>query len=63
MKYAEGVSVEPFAHMIDEILLQGTELKLFIDTWGLIVLRNKSQRGASYMTYYILEETFTLLFT
>lgn len=53
-------------------------MKLFIDTWGWIVLRNKrepmhtdlskfylswrNQRGASYTTDYILDETFTLLF-
>ena len=53
-------------------------MKLFIDTWGWIVLRNKrepmhtdlskfyfswrNQRGVSYTTDYILDETFTLLF-
>jgi len=53
-------------------------LKLFIDTWGWIVLRNKreprhaeitkfyssrkKQRGLSYTTDYVLDETFTLLF-
>jgi predicted nucleic acid-binding protein len=53
-------------------------LKLFIDTWGWIVLRNKreprhielnefysswkNQKGISYTTDYILDETFTLLF-
>ena len=53
-------------------------MKIFIDTWGWIVLRNKrepmhtelskfyfswrNQRGASYTTDYILDETFTLLF-
>ena len=53
-------------------------MKLFIDTWGWIVLRNKrepmhtelskfyfswrDQKGVSYTTDYILDETFTLLF-
>jgi len=53
-------------------------LKLFIDTWGWIVLGNKrepmhteltelysswrSQKGMSYTTDYVLDETFTLLF-
>jgi predicted nucleic acid-binding protein len=53
-------------------------LKLFIDTWGWIVLKNKrepkhkelnafysswrNQKGISYTTDYILDETFTLLF-
>jgi len=53
-------------------------LKLFIDTGGWIVLRNKreprhaeitkfyssrkKQRGISYTTDYVLDETFTLLF-
>jgi predicted nucleic acid-binding protein len=53
-------------------------LKLFIDTWGWIVLRNKrepmhtelskfyfswrNQGDVGYTTDYILDETFTLLF-
>jgi predicted nucleic acid-binding protein len=53
-------------------------LKLFIDTWGWIVLKNKrepkhtelnvfysswrNQKGISYTTDYVLDETFTLLF-
>ena len=53
-------------------------MKLFIDTWGWIVLGNKreprhieltdfysswnDQKGVSYTTDYILDETFTLLF-
>jgi predicted nucleic acid-binding protein len=53
-------------------------LKLFIDTWGWIVLGNKreprhteltelysswkNQKGMSYTTDYVLDETFTLLF-
>jgi predicted nucleic acid-binding protein len=53
-------------------------LKLFIDTWGWIVLGNKreprhieltnfysswkDQKGVSYTTDYILDETLTLLF-
>lgn len=53
-------------------------MKLFIDTWGWIVLGNKreprhteltglysswrSQKGMSYTTDYVLDETFTLLF-
>jgi len=53
-------------------------MKLFIDTWGWIVLGNKreprhteitkfyssrkKQRGISYTTDYVLDETFTLLF-
>ncbi len=53
-------------------------MKLFIDTWGWIVLRNKresrhaevlefysawsKQKGISYTTDYVLDETFTLLF-
>jgi len=53
-------------------------LKLFIDTWGWIVLGNKreprhtaltvlysswkKQKGMSYTTDYVLDETFTLLF-
>ena len=53
-------------------------MKLFIDTWGWIVLGNKreprhtelielysswkKQKGMSYTTDYVLDETFTLLF-
>ena len=53
-------------------------MKLFIDTWGWIVLGNKreprhteltelysswkNQKGMSYTTDYVLDETFTLLF-
>ena len=53
-------------------------MKLFIDTWGWIVLGNKreprhieltnfysswkDQKGVSYTTDYILDETLTLLF-
>ena len=53
-------------------------MRLFIDTWGWIVLGNKreprhaeitkfyssrkKQRGISYTTDYVLDETFTLLF-
>ena len=53
-------------------------MKLFIDTWGWIVLKNKrepkhtglnefysswrNQKGISYTTDYVLDETFTLLF-
>ena len=53
-------------------------MKLFIDTWGRIVLGNvrelrhaeitefysswKKQKGVSYTTDYVLDETFTLLF-
>jgi predicted nucleic acid-binding protein len=54
-------------------------MKLFIDTWGWISLYNKrekkheevrkwyrnfrSQKGTVYTTDYILDETFTLLFS
>ncbi|NQE45148.1 hypothetical protein C5S31_03875 [ANME-1 cluster archaeon GoMg2] len=53
-------------------------MKLFIDTWGWIILGNKreprhivltnfylswkDQKGVSYTTDYVLDETFTLLF-
>ena len=53
-------------------------MKLFIDTWGWIVLKNKrepkhkelnafysswrNQKGISYTTDYVVDETFTLLF-
>ena len=53
-------------------------MKLFIETWGWIVLGNKreprhaellefysawkKQKGRSYTTDYVLDETFTLLF-
>ena len=52
--------------------------KLFVDTWGWIVIHNKreprhtevsaffrkfrAQRGSIYTTDYVLDETFTLLF-
>ncbi len=53
-------------------------MKLFIDTWGWIVLNNRrelrhkelnefysswrNRKGVSYTTDYVLDETFTLLF-